>query len=207
MGSGESRTRGRSAVELSDAFMAQFSEEDADKYVKHYGVKGMHWGVIRSRMSRKGSSQPSATEQLKKRQVKDTEASAKQKLNEKKLIDLQPSKDAKEAGFVRTKAKVSGVSTLSNADLQRAIMRMNLEQQYKHLKTVEHEQSLIGAGQKYVGNLLTDILKDAGASWLKRPGSNASGRTSGRVNVRSWTTGQDFARVVDGQVVRKAIGS
>lgn len=49
----------------------------------------------------------------------------------------EASDDSKRTDTVRDKAKKGGVKTLSNAELQAAINRMNLEQQFKRLRTNE----------------------------------------------------------------------
>lgn len=48
-----------------------------------------------------------------------------------------PSSDAARATELRTRAKQSKVKALSNKELQEAINRMNLEQQFKRLSTNE----------------------------------------------------------------------
>lgn len=144
-----------------------------EQFIQHFGVKGMKWGVIRDKVR----GNPAV-----------------------KLASA--SEDHKRAHKVKSQAKLVGVHTLSNKDLQDVINRMNLEVSYKNLKTVEHEQSLLGKGKKWAANFVTDVLKDAAASWLKRPGSNASGRTSAR--GRAWVGGQP---VINGTATPLAIGS
>lgn len=162
-------------LKADDSF-AMAADRGAE-FLAHYGVKGMHWGQRKAETG--GSGGTSSINPVKRVAEK------------KKLVQLSASQDHKDAQFVRTKAKVSGVSSLTNQDLQKVISRMNLEVQYKSLKKVEHEQSLVGAGKKFVGDILKNALSDALASWLKRPGSNASGRTSA-------TAYQWGSQVVDG---------
>lgn len=119
--------------------------EKGKEFLEHHGVKGMKWGVVRDRV--KGNAA-----------VKLASAS----------------EDHKRAQSVRTKAKVVGVHALTNKDLQTVITRMNLEINYKNLKTVEHEQSLVGMGKKWAAKVVTDALVDGLSSWIKRPGSSAS---------------------------------
>lgn len=83
-----------------------------DEHFEHFGVKGMKWGVRRSRTA----SAPA-------------------------------SEDASKAQALHAQVKSTGTHTLSNADLQHLVTRMNLEQQFtklsgsdvskgeKHLKT------------------------------------------------------------------------
>jgi hypothetical protein len=70
------------------------------------------------------------------------------------------SADHKRAAKVRAKAKVIGVQSLTNDDLQKVISRMNLELQYKNLKRVEHEQSLLGKGKRWAGKIFGAAIKD-----------------------------------------------
>lgn len=154
--------------------------DNGKAFLEHFGVKGMKWGVRRDNIG----------ESAKAAGVKVHEFT-------------KTSADAKKAGAVRTKAKIAGVQTLTNNDLQQLITRMNLERQFKDLKKIEHEESLIGAGKKWAGNFLNDVAKDTAASWLKRPGSNASGRTS----ARAYSWGQQVGGALDGAVVPKAIAA
>lgn len=186
-----------------------------EAFFQHFGVKGMHWGVRRedsggSATSTKDAKAEKATTtarsndaKLSTMQEKDRRAQTADKLKQKRLVDLKSSKDSREAGFVKTKAKISGVNTLSNQDLQTLITRMNLERQFKDLKKIEHEDTVIGMGKKWAGNFLNDVAKDTAASWLKRPGSNASGRTS----ARAYSWGQQVGGAIDGAVVPKAISA
>jgi 2'-5' RNA ligase len=170
-----SESRGADEVKMTAALGKQFLE--------HYGVKGMKWGVIRNRVA--GA-------------VKEVYA---------------PSEDAVSAGKHMTKAKFGGVRSLSNKEMRHVIARMELEQRYRdlygerqyHDEAVSRAKRYAKRGARWAGRLFTDILRDGGASWIKRPGSNASGQTS--AHVRAWTTGQQFANVIEGSFSeRRAIG-
>lgn len=159
-----------------DGYDMAMSVRKGEDFLEHYGVKGMHWGVRKAVDAVKGNAA-----------VKYASAS----------------EDHKRAVAVKTKAKVAGVQTLTNKDLQDVITRMNLEVNYKGLKEVQHAQSYIGKGKKWAGNFITDVLKDAAASWLKRPGSNFSGRTS----ATAYTWGHQVAGALASPNHQKAIGS
>ena len=77
----------------------------------HYGVKGMKWGVRKSK------------KQLRRERAK-------------KNANSQVSKDYKEPAFLRRRNPRS----LSNAELKKAINRMQLEKQYRELS--EHDMTL-----------------------------------------------------------------
>lgn len=169
-------------------------------HLQHYGVKGMRWGIIRDRLHGGTGSAEGDAAKVKRLLEKDKVAKNKDALKRRQIVDLNPTKDHRDASRVRVKAKVSGVKTLTNDDLQVLITRMNLERQFVDLKQAEEAQTLVGAGKRWAGNFVTDVLKDASSSWLKRPGSNASGRTSGR--ARAWVGRQP---VIDGVVTQRAI--
>lgn len=151
-----------------------------ESYLEHYGVKGMKWGVVRDKVN----------------SIRNHPAA--------KLI--QEHEDHAKTKKVRVRAKVAGVHTLSNKDLQEVITRMNLEVQYKNLKKVEHEQSLLGKGSRWAGNFLTrvsgDILTNVATSWFQRPGSS---RQSARPHTTTAYLGDP--RAIPGNYKKKAIGS
>lgn len=187
--------------------------ERGKNFLSHHGVKGQKWGVRHdtptggsssgsTKETKANAKASSNDEKLKKITETNRRAQVADKLKRKQLVDIKPSKDAREAGFVKTKAKVSGVNTLSNQDLQQLITRMSLERQFKDLKKIEHEETLVGAGKKWAGNFINDVAKDTAASWLKRPGGASADR--GPIKVKAWTTGNQFADALDGP--HKAIG-
>lgn len=147
-------------------------------HLAHYGVKGMKWGIRRDNAVSGGKRAATAAYNYAK-----------------------PAPDAVRAKKIKTRAKVVGVDALSNQDLQGLITRMNLERQFSELKQVEQAETYVGKGKKWAGNFINDVLKDAASSWLKRPGSNFSGRTSGR--AYSW--GQQVGGAIGGTPTRKVI--
>lgn len=80
--------------------------------VKHYGVKGMHWGVRKAESSGGGSA-PAARPASKPRM----------------------SEDAKNVEKAFSKINRGGTDALSNQELQHLVSRLNLEQQYSRLTT------------------------------------------------------------------------
>lgn len=167
---------------------------EASEFLAHWGIKGMRWGV------RRDIGPDGRVEKVKAQEAKDRDRVNKDKLKSRKLVDIRVTKDASDASFVRNKARISGLPSLTNHQLQTAITRMNLEQQYSSLKMTENDYSYVGRGKKWAGNFVNDVLKDAAGSWIKRPGSNISGRTT--VKARSWIGPQPS---VSGVAIRRAI--
>lgn len=106
------------------------------KFLEHYGVKGMKWGV------RKSDSGPAvATQKRPGGKVKT------------KGGEGQPAHpDAKKAAELVRTAKKSRTDALSNDELQAAIRRMQLEQQFSQL-----EKGRRNAGRKFISKLLGDV--------------------------------------------------
>lgn len=139
-------------------------------FLEHFGVKGMKWGVIHDKIRGNAAVKYASS-----------------------------SDDHKRAQSVRVKSKLTGVNTLSNKELRDVIHRMDLEVKFKDLKTVQHNQSLLGKGKQWVGRVVTDILVGTAVSWLRRP----SFRTH-RYTARSMgpdRKGLPSSTVVDGEVV------
>lgn len=129
----------------SDNDYAEVSMSDAvDEFLAHYGVPGMRWG------RRKGESVPDGVTQVtqKKPGGKLTTAGGKG-------IPAHP--DAIAKAQAKQAAKGSGVQALSNKELQAAVQRMNLEQQYSRLTQTDSAgkraqkvvKELLGIGKTY----------------------------------------------------------
>lgn len=97
----------------------------------HYGVKGMKWGHRKPRT----------------KEVTVRKKGKKYKAEGGYGHDIHD--DAKYTLMARQVAKRSGVSSLSNKELQSAVNRMNLEQQYARLAAADRS-----AGQKIVSELM-----------------------------------------------------
>jgi hypothetical protein len=166
-------------------------------FLAHYGVKGMRWGVVRDsiKSNPEGAAKKAAgvVRDLRKTKVRTKEQA-------KEYVKTAP--EHKRVKEIRLKQKVVGVQALTNKDLQEAITRMNLEMTYKNLKKAEFEDSYLGAGGKFVAGILKDAATDAASSWVKRPGSNFSGRSSARAGAYLHPS-----RISIGSSGRMAIGS
>lgn len=106
-------------------------EKDSDSDIMHFGVLGMKWGVRR-----------------KKNSVSRKE--------QKKRANKKTSRDYNETEFLRKRK----VKSLSNAQLKKAITRMQLEQQYKQLSKKDRSK-LQQIGEKFLNDLMTSSTQIA----------------------------------------------
>lgn len=123
--------------------------------IRHYGVKGMHWGVRKDR-------HPTAV-------VTKTRPGKRVKATGGKY---QPaSSDAIKTAEYRQKAKKSTPSSLSNAELQALVQRMNLEQQYSRLAS---QDSKLRKGNEFTKQILGlgKTMNDA-VTFASSPASSA----------------------------------
>ena len=93
----------------------------------HFGVKGMKWGVRKSR-----ETVPVSTKTAPGRKVKTSGGQ-----------NHSPSEDAIKAAKIRQQAKKSTTDSLSNKELQDLLQRMDLEQRYNNLN-----KNNVSAGRK-----------------------------------------------------------
>lgn len=115
--------------------------DGVDALLRHYGVKGMKWGVRSA-----GSSGPQDVK------VKSNFGNRLVRTSGGKGHKL--SEDATKAAVSRQKAKKSNVRSLSNKELQELVTRMNLEQQYNQLNKKSNQQR-VDRGKAIYSNLLT----------------------------------------------------
>lgn len=148
--------------------------------LQHYGVKGMRWGVHKAEPSG-GSSSPSP----------------------------RASEDFKDAAKANSKAETGGgLHVLSNMELQKAITRMNLENQYHNLTTQAHQTELdrgLQTTQKIlkIGKTAEDVRK-----FLATPTGKAvkTGVSAAFTAAAAYATGggSAAAKVGTSIVIRKA---
>lgn len=124
----------------------------------HYGVKGMQWGVVRDRASKKVDGlrnpqpTPVTTIATPGKRVKATGGT------------LQPaSEDAIKARAARQLASKSTIDALSTKELQDVVQRMNLEQQYSRLTAKPDNKA-----QQFVNKLLGNVAKEKGIEYLDK---------------------------------------
>jgi hypothetical protein len=118
--------------------------KDDPNAAKQYGVKGMKWGVTTKdrahQMGPQNKSEVTVT-QKKPGSFAKTEGGKGLPMHE----------DAAAALTARQKAKASTTDALSNKELQAAVTRMNLEQQYANLA---YHSDRRGKGMRFVQGLM-----------------------------------------------------
>lgn len=113
--------------ELPPSKPTNFVKEN--KELKHFGVKGMRWGIRRSTPTQMSKAKTAADEGSR--------------------ISKEGSNLVKTYGSVRNARKSEDLSKLSDAELKSKIDRMNLEQQYSNLNS-----SQVSKGQVYARSAL-----------------------------------------------------
>src|SRR4051794_35283831 len=109
--------------------------ESLDQILEHHGIKGMRWGVRRTRGA-------------------DGRVSGYSK-----KVKPGSSADAARAQGLKTQIKLTGgTHSLSNQDLQHLVTRMNLEQQHARLSP-----SVKSAGAKFTKDVLVQVGKQEAA--------------------------------------------
>lgn len=84
--------------------------------------------------------------------------------------------DAKRAKRVVSRARTSGTDAISNKDLQAAITRMNLEQQYNRLRPKSNSEkakawiaeTLLGIGKDQASRVARDVAAEQVGNLLKK---------------------------------------
>lgn len=119
------------------------AEAEVENFLAHHGIKGMRWGVRRSNPS----TDPVA---VTVRQVKpNTRVKTAGGQNH------PAHEDAKNAASARQKARGSTTDALSNNELQTAVKRMQLEQQY-HQLAAQYAPRRVKA-KRWLASLLSDV--------------------------------------------------
>ena len=131
-------------VKLDSKGLAQNVNQAEEGELKHYGVKGMKWGVRKDEATSRGGAEsgPTAVVVSQKKPGKFAKAEGGSG------YPLHP--DAEAALKTRQRAKKSTTDSLSNAELQSAIQRMQLEQRFDQLEFSSDRRS---AGRRFVAGL------------------------------------------------------
>jgi hypothetical protein len=109
------------------------------EFLEHYGIRGMHWGVRRSRPSPVATA-PKATSVVPHGEKKKT------KIQTEGGENHPAHSDAIKVAEARTKLAKSGPAALSNQELREVATRLQLETQVAQMTTP--------AARKFVTNLL-----------------------------------------------------
>jgi hypothetical protein len=107
----------------------------------HHGVRGMKWGVRRSR----GATEVAVTQKGKKLKASGGSGHT-------------PHPDAVKAKSISQQLKKSGAHSLSNEQLQTLTNRLNLEQSAKRLHSQSSSANRLQRGNAFAG----EVLKSAG---------------------------------------------
>lgn len=148
-----------------------YSPNDYRYYLIHYGVKGMRWGVRKDNRVGSGRGRRVLDTYLKvtsplgyaigKRTfnnfkkgasfIREKSVKAKPKI-QKKLRNVENKRrnlmGSKQSAAVK-KYRNKNIDGMSDKDLQKAVNRMNLEQQYRNLTKVDYMR-----GQRYAQDIL-----------------------------------------------------
>lgn len=159
-------------------------KELLDDILMHYGVKGMKWGRRKNESSSGGSGEGAISRLKKQLQQPDgpedvtvtTRPGRKVKTSGGRAREA--SEDAIEAAKIRQVAKKSTTDSLSNAELQTLVTRMNLEQQYKNLS-----EKNMSSGQKLVKSVMGE-----GDKIMDEEAKKATRKLAARIALK-FTTG------------------
>ena len=127
-------------------------------YLIHYGVKGMKWGVRKdSRSGNINKQQVRTTIQkataptIKSGKDKEKISPAEKTVREsKKIVDETSNVISRAAKNRAKKSNTNDISKMSDAELRKAISRMEMEKRYSELKTSQSTRR----GQEVVENIL-----------------------------------------------------
>lgn len=184
------------------------SQEDMRRAMIHYGVKGMKWGVRRKVSSAASSANSFAGQKVsaakksyseKKDARKEKAATARavkkeaRKQNIRETIKRPVAAEAANAAQGRKRTEKHGTDSLSNAELQTLVTRMNLEQQYSALQANQKAASARSSGKTYVSEALKEagqevireVAKEAAMAGLKYAFGQASEAAKNRNSSRS----------------------
>lgn len=133
----------------------------AEDILMHHGIKGMKWGVRRSKEELSANPIPVSIESNVHGQVRRANGGQNQPASE----------DAIKTHTSRQTAKASGTDALSTKDLQELVNRMNLEQQYSRLSS---QKSTVDRGHESVKKILSIAKTGADVyNFVNSPGGKA----------------------------------
>jgi hypothetical protein len=149
----------------SDGTLKQSGIDDLmieiDEFLAHFGVKGMRWGVRRRRTGASSSAHPSGP----------------------------VSSDAAKAARLKTRVSQHGTQSLTNAELQTLVTRLNLETQHGRL-----DPRKVNAGQAFVTDVGKNIVKQEAANLVSQYGRKGA----------AWVASIAAAKVA-GMIIKKTM--
>lgn len=141
--------------------------DPVENFIEHYGVKGMHWGVRRSRAERSmsrlhqpksGSKPPWHSPPPKKAPVISTKPV--KGLFSKRKHPKVISEEARELHAIRMKAKQHGLHSLTNKELETVNKRLELQSKYNKAHPKKKNP--------LVDLVLDTVLSDYGSAHIKK---------------------------------------
>lgn len=136
------------------------TEQTLDEVLEHYGIKGMKWGVRRTR------------EQIDR-------ARGKRKAKGKPVTPTK-SQDAERAEATKAKVAKEGVSSLSNQELQQLNKRLNLEKNYSDLVNPKKGEGKKGKGMTDADKkLIAAVIQTAGKAAFSTAKKSSTARAVG----------------------------
>jgi hypothetical protein len=135
--------------------------DEIDEFLAHFGVKGMRWGIRRRHPGSSTSARPSGP----------------------------VSSDAAKAARLQTRVGQHGTRSLTNAELQLLVTRLNLETQHGRLNP-KH----VNAGQAFVTDVGKNIVKQEAANLVSQYGRKGA----------AWVASIAAAKVA-GMIIKKTM--
>lgn len=145
---------------LKDEYSMEVSMSDTvatgEKFLSHFGVKGMRWGVRRSGINI-GKVYFEKNDGTKRTTKTGRITTATPKRKPPTSDDFKKATAAKaKIGTTKVGKTAKKTAPLSNDELQSLVKRMNLEKQYAELSTRD-QRKVVGA--KFVGDVMVGVAK------------------------------------------------
>lgn len=143
---------------------------DAVEFLEHYGTRGMKWGVRKDRgggVSRTAPSQHTSSRTESKpapsAPLKGHHIFSKKLAKKSKTKDEVESEDAKAYRELHEKAKRTGRSSLTNAELKKLNERFDMEKKFSKLEA-EMKAKKSGVGKKIAKKVAENMAERAVSS-------------------------------------------
>lgn len=150
-----------------------------ENYLAHHGVKGMKWGVRKSRPS--SGSRSGSTKKKSPSKFSNIKVKRKEKAAEK--VKAKEAKQKEKAELAAKKKDLrKPVKQMSDEELKRRIARLEMEKKYSELKL---QTGLVNGqrGKKLVTNILEKSGEELGTQVVKYFGAKAINKALGEEGV------------------------